>query len=103
MDAQETVLTLDEYTAGLLASLFEALSDPTRLRIIAALIEGEMTVGDLVDRIGLSTSAISHQLRGMRDRRLIRTRKQGRNVFVRMDDDHVVELFKRGLDHILHD
>jgi ArsR family transcriptional regulator len=85
-----------------LASLFEALSDSTRIRIIAALIEGEIGVGELVERIGLSKSAVSHQLRGLRDKRLIRTRKQGRNVFVCIDDEHIIELFQRGLDHVLH-
>jgi len=85
-----------------LANLFDALSDPTRILIISALLDGEVGVGDLVERLGLTKSAVSHQLRGLRDKRLIRTRKQGRNVFVCLDDDHVIELFKRGLDHILH-
>ena len=94
--------TVTPETASDLANLFEALSDPTRVRIIATLVEGEIGVGELVDRIGLTKSAVSHQLRGLRDKRLIRTRKQGRNVFVCIDDDHVIELFKRGLDHVLH-
>ena len=85
-----------------LANLFEALSDPTRVRIIATLLEGEIGVGELVERIGLSKSAVSHQLRGLRDKRIICTRKQGRNVFVCLDDMHVIELFQRGLDHVLH-
>lgn len=85
-----------------LANLFVALSDPTRILIISALLDGEIGVGELVDRLGVSKSAISHQLRGLRDKRLIRTRKQGRNVFVCLDDDHVIELFQRGLDHVLH-
>lgn len=89
-------------TASDLANLFEALSDPTRIRIISALVEGEVGVGELVEHIGLTKSAISHQLRGLRDKRLIRTRKVGRSVFVCIDDDHVIELFQRGLDHILH-
>lgn len=94
--------TVTPETASDLANLFEALSDPTRIRIISALVEGEIGVGDLVERIGLTKSAVSHQLRGLRDKRIIRTRKQGRNVYVCMDDDHVIELFKRGLDHVLH-
>ena len=85
-----------------LANLFDALSDPTRILIISALLDGEVGVGVLVERLGLTKSAVSHQLRGLRDKRLIRTRKQGRNVFVCLDDDHVIELFKRGLDHVLH-
>ncbi len=85
-----------------LANLFDALSDPTRILIISALLDGEIGVGELVERLRLTKSAVSHQLRGLRDKRLIRTRKQGRNVFVCLDDDHVIELFKRGLDHVLH-
>lgn len=85
-----------------LASLFDSLSDPTRVLIISALLEGEIGVSDLVERLGVTKSAISHQLRGLRDKRLIRTRKLGRNVFVCLDDDHVIELFQRGLDHVLH-
>ena len=92
----------NETTADQLASLFDALSDPTRLRIIDALLDGEMNVGDLVACIGLSKSAVSHQLRGLRDKRLVRSRKQGRQVYVTLDDDHVAELFKRGLDHVRH-
>ena len=85
-----------------LASLFDALSDPTRILIIHALLEGEVGVGKLVEHLGLTKSAVSHQLRGLRDKRIIRTRKQGRNVFVSIDDKHVIDLFQRGLDHILH-
>ena len=88
--------------ASHLASLFDSLSDPTRILIISALLEGEIGVSELVERLGLTKSAISHQLRGLRDKRLIRTRKQGRNVFVCLDDDHVIDLFQRGLDHVLH-
>jgi len=94
--------TFTPETASDLANLFEALSDPTRVRIISALIDGEVGVSKLVERIGLTKSAVSHQLRGLRDKRLIRTRKEGRNVFVCIDDNHVIELFQRGLDHVLH-
>jgi ArsR family transcriptional regulator len=97
-----TPTPLDEQTAAQVASLFEALSDPTRVRILSALMEGETNVGDLVERIGVSKSAISHQLRGLKDKRLIRSRKQGRHVYVAIDDEHVTELFQRGLDHALH-
>jgi ArsR family transcriptional regulator, lead/cadmium/zinc/bismuth-responsive transcriptional repressor len=85
-----------------LANLFEALSDPTRVQIISTLMDGEIGVRELVESIGVTKSAISHQLSGLRIKRLIRTRKQGRNVFVCLDDVHVIELFQRGLDHVLH-
>ena len=98
-------MTKDKVTPAIasdLASLFDSLSDPTRILIIAALLEGEIGVSELVERLGLTISAVSHQLRGLRDKRLIRTRKQGRNVYVCLDDDHVIELFQRGLDHVMH-
>ncbi len=95
--------TLDEQTAMRMATLFDSLSDPTRLRILAALMAGEVNVGDLVQLVGLSKSAVSHQLRGLRDKRVIRTRKQGRQVFISLDDEHIAELFQRGLDHVCHE
>jgi ArsR family transcriptional regulator len=84
-----------------LAELFGALSDPTRLRIIAALLEGELSVGRIAEDIGLSESAVSHQLRGLRQMRLVRTRKAGRQVFYALDDDHVARLYQLGLEHTL--
>jgi len=94
---------VDEQTAIRIASLFESLSDPSRVRIISAMVMGEVNVGDLVQVMGLSKSAVSHQLRGLRDKRVIRTRKQGRQVFVSLDDEHISELFQRGLDHVCHE
>ena len=94
--------TITPEIASDLANLFDALSDPTRILIISAVLDGEVGVGELVERLGLTKSAVSHQVRGLRDKRLIRTRKQGRNVYVCLDDDHVIELFQRGLDHVLH-
>ena len=102
MNKSLSITSLNEDTAIRLAALFGSLSDPTRLRILAILMEGEVNVGDLVQIVGLSKSAVSHQLRGLRDRRVIRTRKQGRQVFVALDDEHIAELFQRGLDHVRH-
>lgn len=94
---------LDEQTAERIASLFESLSDPTRVRIIAALVEAEMNVGDLVQMLGISKSALSHQLRSLRDKRIVRSRKQGRQVFISLDDHHILEMFQRSLDHVCHE
>jgi len=95
-------LILDEQTATYLADFFSALSDTSRVRIIAALTRGELNVGTLAEIVGISESAVSHQLRGLRQRRLVRSRKVGRQVFYSMDDEHVTELFQRGLEHIQH-
>jgi ArsR family transcriptional regulator, lead/cadmium/zinc/bismuth-responsive transcriptional repressor len=94
---------LEEQIAYRMAALFDSLSDPTRLRIISLLLPGEMNVGELVQRVELSKSAISHQLRGLRDKKVINTRKVGRQVFVALDDEHIRELFERGYDHVLHE
>jgi DNA-binding transcriptional ArsR family regulator len=72
------------------------------LLILANLLDGELGVGELVDRIGISKSAVSHQLRGLRDRHIIRTRREGRRIFVCLDDAHVIDLLRQGLDHIQH-
>jgi DNA-binding transcriptional ArsR family regulator len=102
MMTQSAFQQLDDDTAERLANVFGALSDPTRLRILAAVLESEVNVGELAKSIGLSKSAMSHQLRGLRDKRLVRARRQGQRVYVALDDDHVAELFRRGLDHVLH-
>jgi ArsR family transcriptional regulator, lead/cadmium/zinc/bismuth-responsive transcriptional repressor len=84
-----------------LAETFAALSDPTRVRLISALLPGELCVCDLSAVLGMSQSAVSHQLRTLRTLRLVRARKEGRIVYYTLDDEHIRDLFQRGLDHIL--
>lgn len=95
-------MVLREQTFTHLADLFSALSDPTRLRIISVLLEGEMNVGDIAERLKMTESAVSHQLRGLRQMKLLRSRKNGRQVYYALDDDHVTKLYLLGLDHIEH-
>jgi len=95
-------LSLDERLAEQLAELFRALSDPSRVRIIAALLNGEVNVSSLADIAGISESAVSHQMRTLRQMRIVRARKQGRAVYYSLDDEHVTDLFQRGLDHVQH-
>lgn len=94
--------SLDMSTAAKVADLFGAFSDASRVRIISVLVEGERNVRSLAEAVGISESAVSHQLRGLRQMRLVRPRKQGRQVFYCLDDKHIVDLYKRGLDHVLH-
>jgi DNA-binding transcriptional ArsR family regulator len=86
-----------------LAEIFSALSDPSRLRIIAELSEGERNVGTIADRVGLSESATSHHLRSLRQLRIVRARKEGRQVFYSLVDEHVQQLYQIGLEHVLHE
>lgn len=93
---------LDEKDAAYLAEFFRALSDKSRVRIIFALMQGEMSVSALVELVGTSESAVSHQLRSLRQMRIVRARKEGRHVFYSLDDEHITDLFQRGLEHIQH-
>jgi ArsR family transcriptional regulator len=93
---------IDGLTATRLAQTFKFLSDPTRLRMISALMHCELCVYDLAAALGMSHSAVSHQLRTMRELRLVRYYKEGRHVFYTLDDEHIADLFRQGLDHITH-
>jgi ArsR family transcriptional regulator len=93
---------LDEQVVNRLAEIFGALGDPGRIRMIAALAEGEINVGNLAEAVGLSESAVSHHLRGLRQLHLVRARKDGRQVFYALDDEHIADLFQLGLDHVTH-
>lgn len=95
-------MKLTELKAIKLAELFSSLSDASRIRIIAQLMDGEMSVRALADGLGMTESAVSHQLRGLRQMHLVRARKSGRQVFYSIDDDHVARLFSLGLDHVQH-
>lgn len=83
-----------------LAELFKLLGDGTRVRMLLALARRELCVCDLTSIIGMSQSAVSHQLRYLRAAKLVRYRKEGKNVFYSLDDDHVTGLLMQGLEHI---
>ena len=94
---------LDEDAAGVLAERFQLLADPNRLRMIYALLEtGELCVSDLATAVGASESATSHQLRQLRLAGLVRSRKQGREVFYSVADTHVRLLLDVAVEHYLH-
>ena len=94
--------TIDENSAAQVAELFRALSDTSRVQIIAALTQGETNVSSLADMVQISESAVSHHLRHLRQMKLVRARKDGRYVYYALDDDHVSDLFRCGLEHVLH-
>ena len=94
--------SLDPRTAAAVAELFRAFSDPSRVRIIAALAQGALNVSALAEAAGISESAVSHHMRGLRQMHLVRARKDGRQVYYELDDDHVAALFQQGLDHVQH-
>ncbi len=91
---------IDAGAIGDLAETFRALGDPTRVRILDALSHGELCVCDIATLLGLSESAVSHQLRLLRSLRLVRARRDGRMVYYTLDDRHILTLFRQGLRHV---
>src|SRR6266566_5377753 len=83
-----------------LAETFKVLGDTTRVRILDVLSRSELCVQDLAGVLSLTQSAVSHQLRLLRGSRLVRTRRDGRQIFYALDDDHIVGLFRQGLEHV---
>ncbi|MBQ61393.1 MAG: transcriptional regulator [Gammaproteobacteria bacterium] len=85
-----------------IAEMFKALSDPTRIRIIEALSIKELCVCDLANLLGMTQSAISHQLRLLRQNSILKYRKEGRVVYYSLDDEHVSEILNSVASHISH-
>lgn len=90
-----------EETLFQLADLFKALGDSTRVRILHALSHSELCVCDLASLLGMSSSAVSHQLRVLRGQRIVKYRKEGKNVIYSLDDTHVAALMEQGLRHVV--
>ena len=92
-------LELDDYVEDM-AGLFKILGDKTRTKILSALQKGELNVSNISELVGLPISAISHQLRVLRQAKLIKPRKVGKEVFYSLDDEHVVMIFECALAHV---
>lgn len=91
---------LSETSVAALAETFKVLGDTSRVRILDALSRGELCVSHIASLLGLSESAVSHQLRVLRGMRLVRPRRAGRMIIYRLDDQHIVRLFEQGLEHV---
>ena len=96
--ARETMLKEEQYYD--LAEFFKVFSDITRIKIIHALIRSEMCVCDIGALLGLNHSAVSHQLRVLKQTRLVKYRKAGKVVYYSLDDHHIKEIFDGGLIHV---
>lgn len=83
-----------------MAEFFNALADPNRLRLLSALAHRELCVCDLAAVVQVSESAVSHQLRILRSQRLVKYRREGRNVYYSLADDHIIHLYKEVLEHL---
>jgi len=91
---------LSEAEVDSLADLFKVLGDPTRIKIINAIAKRELCVCDISEVVSMSQSAISHQLKKLREYNLVKYRKEGRIVYYSLKDNHILQLFCQGLSHV---
>ncbi len=95
---------LGEHKVAAMAEVYKAMGDPTRIRLLYALIQGkELCVHDLCSVLDMTQSAVSHQLRYLRNVRIVKRRKVGKTVYYSIDDHHVEQLFEQTLAHMTHD
>ena len=100
LDEVHQVIPDDELLCDL-ADLFKVFGDATRISIMFALLKQELSVGDIAERLEMNASAISHQLRVLKQAKLIKSRREGKNIIYSLADEHVVTIIKQGVDHIL--
>lgn len=91
----------DKQTTEKIADLFKAFADPTRVQILSNLVERELCVTDIAEAVELSQSAVSHQLRILKQMYLIKYRREGKNILYSLADDHVRTILQMGLEHVL--
>jgi DNA-binding transcriptional ArsR family regulator len=95
-------LELDTDTLELVSQTFKALSDPTRIRILYLLSQKECSVTEIVETLSLKQSTVSHQLRYLKNLRLVKNRREGTTLFYSADDQHVLDLLNDSINHTLH-
>ncbi len=100
MKTRSVTPSLDEHTAAHVAELFRAFSDTSRVRIMFVLLHGEINVSALSQLVGISESAVSHHMRGLRQMRMVSSRKDGKEVYYRVEDEHIIHLFQQGVRHV---
>jgi ArsR family transcriptional regulator, zinc-responsive transcriptional repressor len=93
---------LDEETLFIVSQTFKALSEPTRIRILHLLFSGEHSVNDIAETLDLLQSTVSHQLRFLKNLRLVKFRREGTTVFYTCDDEHVMDILKQTIEHARH-
>ena len=93
---------LEAETTDSLSKLFKVFGDPTRIKILWALNVHELCVLDICDLLGMTKSAVSHQLGTLKEAKLVKARREGKEVYYSLDDEHVKEIFETGIIHVSH-
>lgn len=101
-DLTKVYSELDEETLFVVSQSFKALSDPTRIRILHLLFDKEHSVNEIAETLKLRQSTVSHQLRFLKNLRLVKYRRQGTTLYYSHDDEHVINLLRQAIEHALH-
>jgi ArsR family transcriptional regulator len=91
---------LDEHIAAHVAELFRTFSDTSRVRILSAIVDKETNITALAEMVGVTESAVSHHMRGLRQMRIVQARRDGKEVFYSVNDPHIIALFQQGIRHV---
>ena len=99
---EDDIQLLDEETLFVVSQTFKALSDPTRIRILNLICREEHSVNAIAETLNLSQSSVSHQLRFLKNLRLVKFRREGTTLYYSEDDHHVMNLLKQAIEHATH-
>lgn len=102
MDTHNHTTHTNEETLYRVASLFKIFGDPTRIRILHVLSAQELCVQDIADELAMTQSAISHQLRILKQSSLVKFRREGKTIYYSLNDDHVATIMQQGIEHVSH-
>ena len=97
-----TIKEFNDHTLFRLADFYKVLGDPTRIRILYILSKQELCVQDIADELSMTQSAISHQLRTLKQNYLVKNRREGKTIYYSLNDDHVATIMSQGLEHVAH-
>ncbi|MFC7392869.1 ArsR/SmtB family transcription factor [Scopulibacillus cellulosilyticus] len=100
---EKNYVDLDEETLFTVSQIFKALSDPTRIKILYLLSQGECSVTQISEQLDLLQSTVSHQLRFLKNLRLVKSRRSGKTIFYSNDDDHVINILQQTINHARHE
>ncbi|MFD2655083.1 ArsR/SmtB family transcription factor [Gracilibacillus thailandensis] len=100
--SDENYQSLDEETLFLVSQTFKALADPTRIRILHLLFNQELSVSSIAQQLDLNQSNVSHQLRFLKNLRLVKYRRDGKTIYYSQDDEHVMKILQQSIDHATH-
>lgn len=84
------------------SQIYKVLSDPNRLKILLLLQQGEKNVGTLVEKLEMEQSAVSHQLKLLRENRVVKSRREGKTIFYSLDDEHILDILEQTFKHVQH-